>query len=423
MQTLTPSQQNLIRTYQSGGNIYCSGMGGTGKSFMISEIRRLAENSGKQVVICAPTGIAALNVGGVTVHRLLGLSYSQPLPPIHNDVLSLADVIIMDEVSMCRQDVFNHFMRAVRAAEKRRRKQVILFGDFGQLPPVLTPKESELYYNYHNGLYAFSSPMWEQGRFQPIELKEVVRQTDRVFIEKLQRVRNGDTSVLKSFEQNRVASPTAITLCCTNNEVDMINQRELAKLKGRHRSYEMFQIGEANPNESIAERMLELAPGAKVIFINNDRDGRWANGTKGVVVECLEKSVYVNLGNGNVVEVPYATWPVYAYRKTRDLASFRKGHHVEGRIELCRVGSYSQLPLRLAWAITVHKSQGQTYEEVNVAPGRFFAPGQLYVALSRCKTEEGLHITGTLRPSDMHVDPEVMLFLQNESRRTLLQSA
>ena len=423
MQPLTPSQLNLISFYKSGVNIYCSGMGGTGKSYMIEVISRMAKSAGRQVVVCAPTGIAALNVDGVTIHRLLGLSCTLPdALPRGNDVLSLADVVIMDEVSMCRQDVFEHFMRMVRAAEKKRSKQVILFGDFGQLPPVLTREERELYYDRHNGLYAFTSSMWGQGRFHHVELKEIVRQTDRGFIEKLRRVRIGDTSVLETFEQNREASPTAITLCCTNREVDLINRRELSKLND-HRKYGMRLSGEVNPNESIADRLLELAPGAKVLFINNDREGRWANGTMGIVVECLDKGVCVMLGNGNVVEVPYTTWPVYGYRKTRDLVSFGARREVAEHIEFCRVGSYSQLPLRLAWAITVHKSQGQTYEEVNIAPGRFFAPGQLYVALSRCKTESGLHITGTLRPSDMHVDPEVMFFLQNGSHNHLPQSA
>ena len=287
-------------------------------------------------------------------------------------------------------------------------KQLIVFGDFGQLPPVLREPDEAEYYKYYKSKYSFCSEFWNKCNFKYVILREVVRQKDATFAAKLERLRRNDKTVLKEFRQNDKASDTAITLCTRNTVADEINWKHLQALPGHHK-YTASVIDNGLPDKVPVDFEMTLAPGEHVMFVNNDREGRWFNGSLAIVKECLDDSVIVEMHDGRTLNLSQYSWPVYR----TEVKEVRYVGETKPRKEIHRYksGSYCQYPLRPAWAITIHRSQGQTYDEVNIAPGNFFAPGQLYVALSRCRTEEGMHITGTLREEYLKFDQELLDFM------------
>ena len=434
MEGLSPSQIRLMEAVSSGSNVYCSGMGGTGKTYMINSIRKLAAAGGLKVAVCAPTGMASFLIEGLTIHRTFRAE-TGIIPPYEAKVISFLkdkDIIIVDEISMCRLDLFEYVIRCIQKTQEecfmdnyraagrppfrstQIKKQILLFGDFGQLAPVLYSHDKSNYLKHFpdGKVFAFNSPLWEHMGFSEIDLLEVIRQKDQAYIDKLRRVRMGDCEVLRFFRQRQPGSPTAVTLCTRNETADSINNRYLDRLNGIW-NYPIYIQGSVSNDEIVAEQTLRLAPGARVIFLTNDKASRWNNGSTGTVLECREDRIIVRKDDGTDVDVERFTWPVREPAKKRVLTSFGGTPTFVEEDDMKVIGEYSQFPLRLGWAITVHKSQGQTLDEVNIADDRFFVEGQLYVALSRCRSEQGLHILGQLHKSDLLVNEDFLSFDAN----------
>ena len=405
---LNTMQRLALKAMIEGRNIFLTGAGGTGKSVVISEF---VKNTSKSVVLCAPTGVAANHIGGITIFKLL----HPPLGPIAsyinpakwNQILMAADVIIVDETSMVRFDLFKYLIRTVRYYEDLRkcRIQLIVVGDMYQLPPVINDKDDgpalkKLFGNIGRG-FAFQTKEWYQCRFMPIILTEQMRQADPVFIDNLNRLRVGDDSCIDYLNQGSAPyRNNGITLCPSRNEAKEINERRLAELVGESRTYDAFIEGVFASHTMPTSDSLELKNGARVMALRNDRDGRYQNGSCGTIIEMLSDSVTIRFDNGNTANVGFCTWENYDYTVNE-----------EGKLRQTVIGSFCQLAVQLAYAITIHKSQGQTFNQINVKP-ECFAEGQLYVALSRVKSLEGLYIDGEIQKHHIKTCSEVKAFYE-----------
>ena len=406
---LTPSQERAIKLLDAGYNVFLTGKAGTGKSFLVDYF--VAKHSEKNIVKCAPTGVAALNIEGVTIHRTFGV----PLgvldhrgvcsSPEKLDVLKKADVILIDEISMCRIDVFEYVIRTLKRIGIGN-KQLILVGDFYQLPPVLTPAATFTFQQlYENRLYAFESDLWRSSSLLTVELKEPKRQseeTEEDLLRSLSNIREGIPDFDIFHVANR-ADDNAISLCPKNNQAKQINDEHLGRLPN-HKHYMASKIGKVEEADMVTDEKLVLAKDARIIMLVNDTGGRWVNGSMGTVTELSDNHITVQIDNGGECRVDPYTWSIKEYVLEED-EDTREKHVVEKEI-----GSFTQFPLKLAWAITIHKSQGQTYDKVNIYNG-FFANGQMYVALSRCKTLNGIHTMGELIPSQLMCSLSVKNFM------------
>lgn len=406
---LTPSQEQAIKLLDAGYNVFLTGKAGTGKSFLVDYF--VAKHPEKNIVKCAPTGVAALNIEGVTIHRTFGV----PLgvldhrgvcsSPEKLDVLKKADVILIDEISMCRIDVFEYVIRTLKRIGIGN-KQLILVGDFYQLPPVLTPAATFTFQQlYENRLYAFESDLWRSSSLLTVELKEPKRQseeTEEDLLRSLSNIREGIPDFDIFHVANR-ADDNAISLCPKNNQAKQINDEHLGRLPN-HKHYMASKIGKVEEADMVTDEKLVLAKDARIIMLVNDTGGRWVNGSMGTVTELSDNHITVQIDNGGECRVDPYTWSIKEYVLEED-EDTREKHVVEKEI-----GSFTQFPLKLAWAITIHKSQGQTYDKVNIYNG-FFANGQMYVALSRCKTLNGIHTMGELIPSQLMCSLSVKNFM------------
>lgn len=415
---LTKSQKIAFDAYVDGLSFFLSGKAGTGKSFLIRRIVDDARLRGLNVLVCAPTGVAALNVDGATIHR----TFMAPIDLIDPEryfccvskkkmqVIKKADLVIIDEISMCRRDLFEYVMRTLNVCRKK--KQIILVGDFFQLPPVLTDRDSDAFYHLYDSPFAFTSPMWN---FPMLELTEVVRQEEAEYVEALNGIRIGraDFSV---FPSGGKRDNNAVTVCTTNYSANNINQFMLNKVSEENNSkvvpYTASIVGEINMGDRPTEDVINLCIGARVIILVNDSGGSYVNGSLGTIKNLGKGSVEISLDSGEDVTVEEHTWDICRYTLKESVDS--DGKEVKSVVKE-NIGSFSQLPLRLAWAVTVHKSQGQTFDKINVnASDSFFADGQLYVCLSRCKTLEGLNIIGKLTPENLKCSYEVMNFYKSQ---------
>lgn len=407
--TFTDSQQKALRLLKEGKNIFLTGKAGTGKSFLTREFIRM--NFGKNILVCAPTGIAALNVGGSTIHR----AFRAPIGIIEPNARCLykenmrlidkAEIILIDEISMCRADLFGFVARTIMAS--KRKKQIVCVGDFYQLPPVLAEKDAKAYKRlYGESLYAFESPYWSQIGLQTVELQEVVRQKETSFVNALTRIRAGvpDFGV---FKQGQKPLRGAVTVTSTRDKAKAINDSHMNALKkGISCVYNAVVEGSVTSADKVTEDKLILAPDARVMMLNNDKEGRWVNGSLGTVIKCYDDHFVVNIDGvkSNYDVEPY-TWKVIEYYIDEEVVK-------EPKLRQREIGSFTQYPVKLAWAITIHKSQGQTYEKVNVdASNGFFERGMMYVALSRCSSLKGLRILGNLREKDLICSPDVRKFM------------
>lgn len=417
---LTRSQQRAYNTIMAGFNVFLTGHAGTGKSYLTRKVIDDLQNAGKKVAVAAPTGIAAINVGGTTLHRLFQLK-----PDIYTDrkervptVLKHVDVLIVDEISMCRIDLFDYIGRVLQ--KTHRHIQIIVVGDFCQLPPVMPNKGStgayfdekeilDLHFGFDvGGGYAFLSPQWKRINFKTLVLEEVVRQNDPHFIEALDRARLGDTGVLRYFAEN--ASPTVlpdgIYVAGRNAEVDKRNADKLAAIDAESFYYEAESKGEvSNEDRRVAPEVLELKVGARIMTTVNDPLGNFYNGSLGYVTKLEDNHIWVQIDDGVECEVLKNVWEIIRYEIEGDpnseFATFKR----------TVAGTYLQYPLKLAWAVTVHKSQGQTFSAVNLNPNCWDS-GQLYVALSRVQTIEGLHFTRPIYDRYLRLDPAVADFYE-----------
>lgn len=405
--TFTPSQKRAFDSYLEGAHMYVYGYPGTGKSFLIKEIVQHARDNGKRVVVTAPTGKAARNIDGVTLHRAfrlpIGILPPGPSSSLPKEIRN-ADLIIVDEVSMVRVDLMSRIFDTVANTSA----QLIVVGDFYQLPPVLVDKEEKAFVAmYGESLFAFQAAGWQN--LKPVGLVEQVRQgSDAEFANILHRLRTGDAAALDLLPVSKKANKSAVTLCPTNRQSDTINKIELAKLKN-HRTYHSIVTGCVGKDDKFTEDVLDLAPGAHVLMVNNDADGRWVNGSEGIITQCNDNSVEIDIC-GNVHECKGVTATVYELELIeRKDASGKRIKDINQK----EVGSFTQIPLRLGWAITIHKSQGMTFDEVNIDPRGCFAHGQLYVALSRCSSMKGLHLLSRPVPKSLICDDRVRVYMDD----------
>lgn len=396
-------------------NIFITGRAGTGKSTLLTY---LTENTSKQVAVCAPTGVAALNVQGTTIHSLfflpIGVIGTQRLThsPQKRRLLQGIDTLIIDEVSMVNADVMDGIDRTLREVRHKRHEafggvQVIMFGDPYQLAPVppRSAEERAYFADHYQSIWFFDAMVWRDAPMRIVELSEIHRQHDEDFKAMLNAVRHGKVTpevgrALNEAGERPAPEGDIITLATTNERVTSINATALAKLGGEVKKAEANIDGEFPTGWFPADESLSLKVGAQVMFLRNDSDQRWVNGTIGQVTR-IGKTVHVDV-DGEEHEVLPAVWERYRYDYDQETKTLTR--------EV--IAEFTQFPLRLAWAVTIHKSQGQTYQRAIIDLGsRAFAAGQTYVALSRITSLDGLFLTRGLRPSDIIVDADVERFM------------
>ena len=407
-------------------NIFVTGKAGTGKTTFLHQIKR---ESLKRMVIVAPTGVAAINAKGVTIHSFFQMPFGPILPnQIANtsnaqrkfnktkiDIIKSLDLIIIDEISMVRADLLDGIDQVMRRYKNRNKvfggAQVLMIGDLQQLAPVVRPNEWSLLQQHYNTVYFFSSKAYQEANVVSIELKHIYRQKNEDFITILNEIRNDNLSEKSAKILNsRYApafSPTKddgyITLTTHNNRANLINNSELNKLKTKSSFFDAEVSGKFNENSFPNSEKLELKVGAQVMFIKNDSspDKRYYNGKIGIVTDISRESVTVQCPDEiNEIVTERETWNNINYSINDETKEIKEDI----------TGSFVQIPLRLAWAITIHKSQGLTFEKAIIDAEASFAHGQTYVALSRCTSLEGLVLKTPISSSAIINDKTVSVF-------------
>ena len=395
-------------------HFYITGKAGSGKSTLLAYFRSITQ---KNTAVLAPTGVAAIRVKGQTIHSFFGFPpkviQTRHIKKVRQvELLQNLETLIIDEISMVRADVFDAIDYSLRVHRKKLTQpfggvQVIVFGDLFQLPPVVNMDESSLLERmYPNGQFFFHSNIFQDAQFKTLELQSIYRQTDDHFIYLLNSVRDGsitnsqiellNNSLVDNFEMDE----GKIILTTTNARASSINQNYLKQLKTEEFSYRAKATGMFYKELFPTDEVLKLKKGAQVIMIKNDPDKRWVNGSIGTIHDIAEKKIKVKI-NHKIYEVKKEKW---------DRIQYSYDDNQQEVLENV-TGSFKQYPVRLAWAITIHKSQGQTFEKVIIDMSQgSFAPGQLYVALSRCISLEGIELLRPLKKSDVIVNKHLIGF-------------
>ncbi len=430
-------------------HFFLTGKAGSGKTTLLKSI---AKKTNKNFVVVAPTGVAAINAGGVTIHSQFNLPLTSFIPNSDSadlnfftnrralvehmnfrkekrKVIQEMELLIIDEISMVRADIIDAIDFVMRTVRRNTKPfggvQVMLIGDMHQLPPVVRDNEWSVLKNYYNSPYFFDSVVWKQLDAAEVELKKIYRQSDERFVQLLNNIRLQQLAVADYEELKKRYQPSFqptkgyILLSTHNHKANQVNEVELKKLEGRVSVFEAVIQGEFPEHIFPCEKFLQLKEGAQVMFTRNDAaEGNYFNGKLAVVKKILADKVTVSFNDSHQDFVlKREEWENISY--TVDPANDQINKNV--------IGTFSQYPLRLAWAITIHKSQGLTFDKVIIDAGQSFAAGQVYVALSRCRTLEGIVLHSLISQSALHGDEKITDFSEshhsNNDLEKILQQA
>ena len=412
---------------ETSENIFLTGKAGTGKTTFL---KYLKENCSKNIVVAAPTGVAAINAGGVTLHSLFQLPFNPFLPTLvsksellgrlkfnrqRQNLLRKMELLVIDEISMVRCDTLDAIDTILRSVRRTHDVpfggvQILCIGDLYQLPPVAKREEMNILQQYYSSEFFFDSRVIKEQMPLLIELNKIYRQKEDSFVDILNKVRNNQMNA-DDFEDlhgrfhpgfRPSLEEKYITLTSHNNQADQINYRELQKLSTPSFTYTSIIEGDFPESMYPAEAELILKEGAQVMFLKNDTEKRYFNGKIGVIKSLTLDDVIVEC-DGFDINVPKETWENARYTLNRN----------DGKLEQETMGTFTQFPLRLAWAITIHKSQGLTFEKVMIDAGASFSSGQVYVALSRCTSLDGIVLLSKIPSSAIYSNENVIVGQRN----------
>ena len=418
----------MIWGFDNSKHFFLTGDAGVGKSYIIRTISDFCELNNINLVKVAPTGIAAVNINGMTIHRLFKI----PIHVVSEDIdstqktniiklISHIDICLVEEVSMARLDVFNNMMANIKEANEYRKRKgkkpimVILAGDFGQLMPIVKDEDKDIYKqmtgeDMYNGC-CYNSHYWKEYKFIPLILTQQMRQSDIPFCEALNSIKVGKTDSLSYINNNSSQNPipNGIWLCGRNDTAEKKNIECMKSLSNIH-TYKARKYGNVDMNSTTFVDTLKYAVGARVVMLINDNENHeYINGSLGTItrINSTFNIVYIKLDNGRNIKVEPYTQNFYEYRVIGD------------QIIEELIGYIRQFPFKIGYAITIHKSQGQTYDQMNLVP-EIWSPGQLYVALSRCKTLANIYIQplygSKIIPKYVKADAEIVEYMTSISQ-------
>ena len=403
---------NLIEN--TNDNIFITGKAGSGKSTLLKYFKK---NTAKNVAVLASTGVAAINVGGQTIHSFFRfpphlIQKDNIRKRRNNEIIQELDTVIVDEVSMVRADLMDGIDYALRINRDQMKLpfggvQMVFFGDLFQLSPVVDKEERDILDQRYGSPYFFSAKVFKKLRLRYVELNKNYRQSDTQFIDLLNKIRNKTQRAAdldKLNERVRTIVPGdskhCVILTTTNSRANAVNEEKLAGLAEKEYEYEAMITKDFNESAYPGEYCLRLKKGSQVILTRNDPDKRWVNGTIAQVAALSPEAIKVSI-NGSIHEVPKSSWEKIEYEYNRD----------EDKIEEKIIGTFEQYPIKLAWAITIHKSQGQTFDNIVIDLGAgAFTHGQVYVGLSRCTSLKGIILKRPVNARDIIFDEKVYEF-------------